>query len=239
MSAGFFDHAQPGESALGTSDSLNRTRLPQTSELSLSDGAYKKLRHEIILGLFRPNERIVESELSERYGISRTPVRDALKRLTNEGLVDSGRRGWVIHEFSGSEVKDIYETRAAIEGFAMGLVALRATDAQLREMEELLEAERRDLYHAHTRTVESNAEFHHAVVAACGNARLIRLVELNSNFYFSKGILPLYSADELQKSLEGHYQLMAALHRRDPAAAEQAIRGHLLDSLAVILRTKR
>lgn len=227
---------EPVTAAVANVESIDQARVPAVSRVSLSQSAYEKLREDLIAGVLRPNERVVEGEQSQRLGVSRTPVRDALMRLEAEGLVDSGRRGWTVHEFSRTELQDIYETRVALEGAAAALAAVRATDAQLAEIEALLDSEQRDLDETQRFTVERNAEFHSTVTAACGNPRLIGLVELNRHFYFNQRVRPLFTTEELRQSLQGHYEVLDALKRRQPERAHEVVRGHLMDGLTIILR---
>ena len=97
-----------------------------------SDEIHDRVRADIVHGVLRPNQRLVEVELAERLAVSRTPVRETLQRLVLEGLVRRDRRGWVVHEHSAEEISSIYEVRAALEGYAAFLAAGRATAGELR-----------------------------------------------------------------------------------------------------------
>jgi DNA-binding GntR family transcriptional regulator len=207
---------------------------------SLSQVAYRRLRHEVISGVLRPNERLVEVELSERLGMSRTPVRDALGRLATDGLISRGKRGWTVHEYTREELLRIYETRAALEGYAARLCALRASDEEFEAMTRILESAPDDVESASPDfRVEQNEEFHSAVIRGCGNPRLIELIERNAEFYFNHRAVQMYTSDELQRSLDGHLELFAALVARDADAAERALREHLFESVAVLLTKGR
>ena len=85
------------------------------SATTLSDEVYERLRDEIVKGLIRPNERLVELDLAERLGVSRTPVRESLKRLSAEGLIHGGRHHLVVREHAPEEIREIYESRAALK----------------------------------------------------------------------------------------------------------------------------
>src|ERR1035438_1442911 len=87
----------------------------------LSQVAHERLRLDVLSGVLRPNQRLVEKELSELLGMSRTPVRDALVVLEVDGLVDRGKHGWTVHEYSREELVAIYEVRGALEGYAARL----------------------------------------------------------------------------------------------------------------------
>src|SRR3954471_15798899 len=89
-----------------------------------TDSVYEQLRSEIVRGQLRPNERLIEAELAERLQVSRTPIREGLQRLAADGLVASRLRGWIVYEHTLDQIRDIYETRAALEGFAARLAAL-------------------------------------------------------------------------------------------------------------------
>ena len=88
---------------------------------------YAKIRADIISGKIRPNSRLIEAELADFYDVSRTPVREALQRLYENKLINRIKSGWVVREYSLDEIKEIYEVRAALEGFAARLAAERAT----------------------------------------------------------------------------------------------------------------
>ena len=210
--------------------------IERRAEESLSQAVYRRLRKEILQGTLRPNERLVETELSELLEVSRTPVRDALSRLEAHGLVDGGRRGWAVHEYDRDELVAIYETRAALEGAAAQLAAVRATDEELASIAELLEIEREELRSASNITSQQNSEFHSSIFRACRNERLLSLIERNAEFYFNYRVANLYTLEELESTIEGHYGLLAALKARDGSAAYRVQSEHLFQALETLLR---
>lgn len=212
-------------------------RIERQPDESLSQAVYRRLRREIVSGILRPNERLVEVELGERLEVSRTPVRDALMRLASDGLVDSSKRGWTVHEYNREELIAIFETRAALEGAAARLAAVRATTAELTDIERVLRLEAEELnLEEPDATVVRNSEFHAVVFRTCRNPRLTDLIDRNAQFYFNYRIAPLYSSEELQDLLAGHQLLLDALRERNGAEAERIQTEHLFASLEVVLK---
>jgi DNA-binding GntR family transcriptional regulator len=196
---------------------------------------YERLRLDIVHGDLRPNQRLVESELAERLGVSRTPVREALQRLVLDGLVRRDRAGWVVHEHTPEEIRAIYEVRAALEGYAAFLAASRAGEDELRELDALYPDGDAAYELGPDEQVELNERFHDAVIAAAGNARLAELCSRNRQYYFNHRIARRYDRDETRRSIEGHRQILAALGRGDAAAAEAHARDHVRYALAIVL----
>ncbi len=213
-------------------------RVPDSAPVapSLSEETYRRMRDAIVHGDLRPNERLIEVELAERMETSRTPVRDALQRLSTEGLVRSRRRGWIVHEHSRDEIAEIYEVRAALEGFSAFLAATRATDEQIahlvaleRDAETLVSAPRQAL-------VEANDAFHDALIDAARNDRLRQLTRTSREYFFNNRLAPLYSDDEVRASLlDGHSRIASAIAAREPLQAQQAVQEHILEALEVTL----
>lgn len=207
---------------------------------SRSDHVVDRLRQSIVSGQIRPNQRLIEVELAAELGVSRTPIREALQRLAAEGLIVSRRRGWVVREHTATEIAEIYEIRAALEGFAARLVAQRASDAEIEVIarlhgEKALRAARSSRDHL----VEVNDAFHEGIIAACQNPRLGDLIRRNRNHYFNHNIAVLYSDTEATESLDGHGAIVHALRARDSDAAEAAARAHILEALDVTLSKLR
>jgi DNA-binding GntR family transcriptional regulator len=205
-----------------------------------SDDVYERLREAIVTGRARPNERLIEAELAERLQVSRTPVRESLQRLAAEGLVVSRRRGWVVLEHTSTEIREIYEARAALEGYCARLAAERATEAQLKEIASLHRGDpKRILKSSRQHLVEVNDRFHDAIVAAAQNERLADMIRRNRTFYFTFRIAQLYSDEEADASIAGHLAIVRALLQRDSNRAERAMRAHINLALAVILAKLR
>lgn len=210
-------------------------------EEPLSQAVYRRLREDVLSGVLRPNERLVETELSELYEVSRTPVRDALMRLEADGLVDGGRRAWTVHEYDRDEMVAIYETRAALEGAAARLAAQRATEDELAHIEAVLHTESQDVSNQSDSDVASkeNSQFHSLVYGSCRNQRLVGLIERNAQVYFNYRVARLYTPEEIEAQLAGHFLLLEALKRRDADAAERVLTEHLSEGLETILRKSR
>ena len=199
------------------------------------DRIYDRVRADIVHGALRPNQRLIEIELAERLGVSRTPVRETLQRLTLEGLVQRTRGGWVVHEHSRDEIRSIYEVRAALDGYAAFLAAGRATAGELDALEGLYPAGEAALALDPDVQVELNERFHDGVIAAAGNPRLGQLSRASRQYYFNYRIARQYDAEETRESIEGHRRILAALARRDGRAAESRAREHVDYALEIVL----
>ena len=206
------------------------------SATTLSDEVYERLRDEIVKGLIRPNERLVELDLAERLGVSRTPVRESLKRLAAEGLIHGGRHHLVVREHAPEEIREIYESRAALEGYASRLAAMRATRTEIETIGSFNETDVKKLVRSpREHIVNVNDGFHDAIIGAAHNARLLDLIRRNREFYFNYRIARMYTDPEAETSLEGHTAIFHAIEQRDPNAAEDATRTHVMQALEVTL----
>lgn len=203
-----------------------------------SDDVYERLREAILTGRARPNERLIEAELADRLQVSRTPIRESLQRLAAEGLVVSRRRGWVVLEHTSVEIREIYEARAALEGYCARLAAQRATDAQLKEIASLHHP-KCNLKSSRQHLVEINDRFHDAILAAAQNERLADMIRRNRTYYFTFRIAQLYSDEEADASIAGHQAIVRALLQRDANRAEREMRAHIDLALTVILAKLR
>ncbi len=205
-----------------------------------SDEVYRRLHDAIVTGRIRPNERLIEAELAEWLEVSRTPIREGLKRLSTEGLVLSRRRGWVVREHTPQEIRQIYEIRAALEGFAARLAADRATETQLRRIAMIRDGKTPSLAQCpRDQLVGVNNRFHDAIVEASGNARIAEVIRHHGEHYFNHRIAMLYSDEEALRAIAQHESITQALLARDGDAAERLAREHVFDALAVTLAKLR
>lgn len=185
-----------------------------------------RLRHLILSHQLRPGERLVQSDLAAQFGVSRTPIREALHRLASDGLVTlSPRKGATVAKFLLSDLEEIYSVRIALEGYAAGLAAQHITDGELRKLDQLLgEMEQAFQNGDRGRLLEVNRKFDTSIYAASRQPRLcdlivkhIELADLYRRLYFSLDSLAAHTVAE-------HREILAALKRRDPEEAEQLSR---------------
>lgn len=199
--------------------------------------AYAALHAAIVAGELSPGERLIEEELAERLGLSRGAVRGAILRLGHEGLVVRERnRGARVRRFTVEEAVEILEARAALESLAAGYAALRRTDADVEELESLVEEMER-LYEAGELLAisERNAMLHRRILELSGHQVALDICSrLNSQvvrFQFRTVLAP----GRPQKSLAEHRQIVEGIAAADREAAEQAMRAHLNNVAAVLV----
>jgi DNA-binding GntR family transcriptional regulator len=193
--------------------------------------AYARLKEAILSLQLLPGEPVPETEWAERLGMSRTPIREALRRLEYEGLVTSERRrGWFVYSLSLDEIRHIFDVKVALEGFAARLAAERITGEQAarlnRALEEIaLATEEQDLDAWH----EADQHFHGVLFDAAGNPRLQQIVSgLNDQLHrIRAGHLALKG--RMDRSLEEHRAIAEAVLSGDGQAAEEVMRAHLRD----------
>jgi DNA-binding GntR family transcriptional regulator len=187
---------------------------------SLRITAYEAIKTRILEGGLLPGEALSESEWAEALGISRTPVREAIQLLAQEGLVEVfPKRGTLVARLSVRDVRESFELRQAIEGFAARLAAERRTDEQIAAMRLALEAPRGDGY-------DRGVDFHTVLVMASDNPHL------EQAFSSAEGRIEL--ASRLASSAASHHAsdstheaILAAIEAGDGDAAEATMRRHL------------
>ena len=205
--------------------------------LPSSERVYRRLREMILDGELPPQTRLVEIQLAAQFEVSRTPVREALKRLAAEQLVLSDAvRGLIVHAPEPHEIEDVYRVRDALDALAVRLAAVRITPEEVQHlrlvlgsMAEAIDNQRTDL------VVNANIAFHDVIYRAAGSATLWRLARELSDFVrrFSSGA---FSSPERSSAVLGeHEEILDALERHDPDAAAAASSKHLRTASAYLV----
>ncbi|MCH8467222.1 MAG: GntR family transcriptional regulator [Roseinatronobacter sp.] len=208
------------------------------SDLPQGKSAYDRLLDEIRLGTLPPGARLREVELAERLGISRTPVREAIRMLEADGLVEHlPRQGASLRRLSYAEVMELYEMRAVLEGTAARLAARSASDLELRELAEI-NAEMT----ASTQPGEIarlNRQFHATLINAAKNRYLQRAIGAMARTLLILGPSTLFDPARSQSAAQEHEGLLHALGARDGARAEALMRAHIEAAHRIRLRHLR
>lgn len=195
---------------------------------SLADVAYARLRGAIDSGRFGAGDRMREADLASWLGISRTPVRDALKRLENDGLVAAApRRGLVISQLEQQQVSELYAVRDVLEGLAGRLAAQHASIAEIGAMRDLLERQARTHDDDYAALARLNRLFHDVIYRATHNRYLINTLD---GFESSLALLTgtTYVAPGRSTSaLKEHGELVDAIEARNRELAEEVARRHV------------
>ncbi|RKE74523.1 GntR family transcriptional regulator [Pseudorhodoplanes sinuspersici] len=226
-------------------ESANRMSRPDSATIA-RDGdasgavetAYRFIRTAIISGDLRSGETLQESRLAERIGVSRTPVREALSRLSNEGLVILGRyRRGQVASFSQADVAEIFRLRAKLEGHGARRACRRITAeeiARLEAVEDEMESVFDQLgWHRHlSRFDELNNEFHAIIARAADSPRLEKI--LASWLELPASIFNVYTEpleERTRRTHRQHREVIAAMKARNPDWAEAAMSAHLFSIL--------
>ena len=191
------------------------------------EGVYQHLRRAVLDGEIVPGERLGEVELGQQLGVSRTPIREALMRLTQDGLlVAEANKGVRVRVLSAAEARDTYTVREELDGLAAALAAAHhtPTDAEaLRAALDALGAARGADYREQTRL---DLAFHRAITGAAHNAALSDLArDLESRVALIKHQTRTYNARP--ETAAGHAAILDAVLRRDAGAAREAARAHV------------
>jgi DNA-binding GntR family transcriptional regulator len=196
---------------------------------SLHDEVAAQLRERIFSGELLPGSFLDEPALAEQMNISRTPLREALKVLTAEGLVrHEPRRGCFVNEVTEQDLDDIFPVLTMLEGRCAFEAALHASDADLQALEALHDKLAR---HARARRINdyyaANYAIHEAIIALAGNRWLAQVIGDLHKIVKLARLQQLHAPGRLEESLAEHQAVFAALRARDAAAADAAMRVHL------------
>jgi DNA-binding GntR family transcriptional regulator len=197
---------------------------------------YEKIKAAILSGELAPGQPLVETSLATWCGVSRTPIREALRRLQQDGLVDRSERGMAVRERSPEEILDIYDTRLVLEAMAGRVAADRRTPYDLRTLRLWLNRGEQVAAGDKAGMVEVNESFHAAVRRASHNESLIDVLErLNLHLARYPGTT-LSSPGRWEAALHEHQELTEAIERRDSEAAHAIALAHFVAARDIRLR---
>ena len=207
-------------------------RVSKVHHPKLFETVAERLREAIIAGELRPGDKLLETELADEFGVSRGPIREALRELSREGLVvDLPRRGTVVSTATLGDLIDVYDVRESLETFAAVQVAARATPADLASLQERFQV-MSQAWHArtaaHADRMHADLEFHREILRIAGNTRMIVLYEQLA----SQTALLLRTAMDLNPTLQlsppdaVHELMVDAIVARDGDAVRDAVANH-------------
>lgn len=197
-----------------------------TTYISKVDYVYRILLQNIITGQLTPGTRLVEKDLADEFGVSNTPIREALKKLKREGLVEAkSHQGSYVTEVSLEEAKEIYEFREVIEGLASKRATERANNNQIAELKQIIERMKQSLRNDNLEAYSGlNEEFHNMVAKISGKRSSRYIRDLRNQ---SKVLMQYPAVLRPETSFKEHKEIMAAIEKRDPEQAELLVRKHI------------
>jgi DNA-binding GntR family transcriptional regulator len=206
---------------------MTKTKIDE-SRSNLVNTARDAIERYIFDRVLRPDQRLIESELSEKLGLSRTPLREALRQLEVKGLITKlPTGGYVVTYYTAEDVINIFEIREALETLAMRLACDRATRELLDRAEECCNQFDRTIIGLGTEGVDWNNLFHEIMYNACGNKQLISAIQNYRDVVQLKHVSQFYSEEYLKVFGEEHRCILDAVKQRDKIKAEQAVKTHL------------
>lgn len=205
----------------------------------LREIVFDSLREAIISGLLEPGERLMEIQLADEMGVSRTPVREAIRKLELEGFVVMiPRKGAYVAGVSDKDVTDVFELRSALEGLAASLAAERITDEEIEQMERMIlyrSGEEVDI----TKIVEADTDFHALVYKASRNERLISiLANLREQLQRFRATSLAYPG-RLKDAVEEHQGIAEAIISHNVEEAQSLAIAHIVTAENVMFEALR
>lgn len=204
----------------------------------LRDVVFESIRGAIISGELKPGERLMEVQLAGKLGVSRTPVREAIRKLELEGLVVMAvRKGAYVADLSIKEITDVLELREALEGLAAGLAADRITEAEIIELQTIaIDFDKALLSDNMEQMVIKDVEFHDKIFKATRNERLVQLTNNLREQVQRFREMHIYNYNKSKELSTEHYAISNAIAKRDVDQAEKMAKKHIENAESYIMK---
>jgi DNA-binding GntR family transcriptional regulator len=197
--------------------------------------AYDLILSAIDIGEFRPGDRLVESDLADRFGVSRTPIREALQRLETQSLLSRDGRSLIVASLDHSQMAELYTVRTELEGLAARLAARHAADEEIKVLRDMV-TEDAALLGDPRALSRANRRFHKQIHLASHNGFLVQQLDLVHRSMALMATTSLAIEGRGSKALEEHARIVEAIAARDEVAATEALRSHISIAFEARLR---
>jgi DNA-binding GntR family transcriptional regulator len=200
--------------------------MPMTESRPPQVDAYAMVLAAIDEGVYKPGDRLVESELAERFGVSRTPIREALQRLETQSLLSRDGRSLIVASLDHNQLAELYVVRAELEGLAARLAARHATVEEVRVLRDMVAADR-DLVDDPRALSRANRRFHKQIHLASHNRFLVQQLDLVHRSMALLASTSLAAEGRGAATLDEHGAIVEAIARGDGEAAAKALKTHI------------
>ena len=198
--------------------------------------AYSLILEAIDIGVYKPGDRLVESDLADRFGVSRTPIREALQRLETQSLLTRDGRSLIVSSLDHSQMAELYIVRAELEGLAANLAAKHATSEEIKVLQDMVDSDR-NIISDPSSLARSNRRFHKQIHLASHNRFLIKQLDLVHRSMALMATTSLAADGRGAVAVEEHQAIVTAIADGDSTEASEKLRNHI--SVAFITRLKQ
>ena len=198
--------------------------------------AYDMILQAIDVGVFKPGDRLVESDLAERFGVSRTPIREALQRLETQSLLARDGRSLIVASLDHNEMSELYTVRSELEGLAARLAARHAAEEEVQVLSDMIE-EDSSLLGDPAAMARANRRFHRQIHLASHNRFLVQQLDLVYRSMALMASTSLAAEGRGETALEEHRAIVAAIADRDEQAAYDALKRHISQAFQTRLKS--
>lgn len=193
---------------------------------AMKDDAYSLILAAIEAGTYRPGDRLVESELAERFGVSRTPVREALQRLETQAMLVRDGRSLIVASLDHNQLAELYVVRAELEALAARLAARHATPEEVRVLAQMVEEDQQAVGDPEA-LARANKRFHRQIHLASHNRYLVQQLDLVHRTMALMARSSLAAEGRGEAALDEHRRIVESIATGDADAADQALRRHI------------
>lgn len=220
---------------------LDKFEMKMDAFLPLRDVVFQTLRQAILREDLAPGERLMEIPLANKLGVSRTPLREAIRMLEQEGLVVMiPRRGAQVAGISEKSLRDVLEVRKSLEKLAVELACERMTEEDMKEMNRAEEAFSAAVHEGDAlRIAETDEQFHDVIYNSTGNTKLVQLLNNLREQMYRYRLEHIKDEKSRLSLLEEHQRMMAALRSRDVELAKKAAGEHIVNQENNVIRNLR
>ena len=203
--------------------------------MSQQKDAYSLILRAIDKRVFRPGDVLVENELADRFGVSRTPIREALQRLESQDIIARQGRSMVVASLDYAQLSELYTVRTELEGLAASLAAKHAEKAEIDLLFEYIESDRKYIDQPE-KLAETNKRFHRQIHLAGHNRYLLQHLQSLSRHMALMAETSLAAVGRPETALDEHEAIANAIAARDEEGAAMALRAHLHEAFKTRLR---
>ncbi len=216
---------------------MQKLKIQIDNHLTLREKIVETIRNAIVNGQLPAGTRVAEPDLADKFGISRTPIREAFRQLESEGFITVvPRKGAIVASLSFKDVADFYDLKAILEGYAARAAAKKLTDKDIAKMEAVNRQMETAAAKKEVRKVLAlHNEFHDIFLKACGNEKLHTIVQ-NLVMQFQRFRLILAMPGKIEGSIRQHWEIIDAFRKQDGAMAESLVQKNAQYGKKILLR---